>query len=300
MNSPSSLLRALAVLGVPLAASSLSAAPPEISAAEKAALQADAAPDTKPVAGLRAEAKASLEKDTADSAALSKEAATFLTKNELPAVPADAIPAPTKPLDVQAPGPDFAVVNCDGGVYFDSEEGVLVYLKNVTVKHPKFNLSGVNEGKVFFDKKPEKPESEKPAAGKPAKDTSGFGDKIGANFGEPSRVVATGAVLFEETNPKEGKEPLKASGAVFTYNPKTGIALLSGGYPWVLQGTNYLRAKEANMTFRIDINSGTFVSEKGQFENGFAVPQKKGESDEPKKGSNAEPKKEPKKESKTR
>lgn len=296
----------MAVLGVPLAASSLSAAPPEISAGEKAALKADAAPATKPVTGLREEAKTSLEKDTADSAALSKEAATFLTKNELPAVPTDAIPAPTKPLDVKGPGPEFAVINCDGGLYFDSEEGVLVYLKNVTVKHPEFNLSGVNEAKVFFEKKPEKttakdkPDSGKPDAEKPAKDASGLGDKIGANFGEPQRVVATGAVLFEQTHPQEGKEPIKASGAVFTYNPKTGIALLSGGYPWVLQGANYTRAKEANMTFRIDINTGTAVTEKGQFETGFVVPAKKDKSGDSKKDSKTESKKEPKKESKTR
>jgi lipopolysaccharide export system protein LptA len=291
----------MAVLGVPLAASSVSAAPPEISAAEKAALQADAAPGAMPVAGLRAEAKASLEKDTANGAALSKEAATFLADNEIPAVPADAIPAPTKPLEVKGPGPDFAVINCDGGLYFDSEQGVLVYLKNVTVKHPEFNLSGVNEAKVFFEKKPEKaPDKNKADSEKPSKDSSGIGDKIGANFGEPERVVATGAVLFEQTKPQEGKEPIKASGAVFTYNPKTGIALLSGGYPWVLQGANYARAKEANMTFRIDTNTGTAVVEKGQFETGFVIPDKKDKSGEPKKDSKTEPKKEPKKESKTR
>ena len=42
-------------------------------------------------------------------------------------------------------------------MYFDSDEGVFVYLKNVRVTDPRFTMSGANELKVFLGKKPEKP-----------------------------------------------------------------------------------------------------------------------------------------------
>ena len=61
-----------------------------------------------------------------------------------------------------------------------------------------------------------------------------------------------------------------ASGAFFTYDPETGDILLSGGYPWVLQGDFYARAQEPNLTLRMK-KDGSFVTE-GHWEVG--VPNK--------------------------
>jgi lipopolysaccharide export system protein LptA len=170
-------------------------------------------------------------------------------------VATDVIPAPTKPLDVQ-PGPADTVIHCEGGMYFDADAGVLVYLKNVTVKDPRFNLSGANELKIFLGTKPA-------ANGKSAK----------ARFGDVERMIATGAVKIEQKAPDAGKSPINASGAVFTYNVKKEEIVLSGGYPWITQGTTYMRAKEPNLILRIFPKTGSFVTE-GNWDMGGNIEQK--------------------------
>ncbi|MES2437841.1 MAG: hypothetical protein V4584_02155 [Verrucomicrobiota bacterium] len=278
MNVPTPSLRATAALGMALVSHSLQAAPPHpISDAEKAAVHADAVSKAPAAGAAAAAALASLESDLADSAAASKAAAAFLVQNDLPAVPAvpaDAVPSPAKPLDI-TPGPEDTVIHCEGGMYFDPDEGVLVYLKNVTVKDPRFNLSGANELKIFFGKKPEKePKPDKPGTDKPAKEKTKFGGNIGANFGDVERVVATGAVLLEQKPTEAGKEPIKASGAVFSYNPKADQVILSGGYPWVVQGTTFMRAKQPNLTLRISPKASSFITE-GDWDMGGPLDQKK-------------------------
>ncbi len=270
MNSPTPPLHAMAVLGMALLAQALPAAPPPaITAAEIAALQADAASKAPAAAAANTAARSSLDTDLAAAAAASQAAATFLAQADLPPVPAAAIPAPAKPLDV-TPGPDDTVIHCEGGMYFDPDDGVLVYLKNVTVKDPRFNLSGANELKIFFGKKPAKAETkDQPATTKPAaQDKPG----LAGNFGDVERIVATGAVLIDQ-KAAAGKDPIKASGAIFTYNLKADQIILSGGYPWVLQGKTYMRAKEPNLMLRISPKAGSFVTE-GNWEMGGTLQPK--------------------------
>lgn len=276
MNSPTPPLHAMAILGMALLAQALPAAPPPaITAAEIAALQADAASKAPAAAAANSSARASLDTDLADAATASQAAATFLAQADLPPVPAAAISAPAKPLDV-TPGPDDTVIHCEGGMYFDPDDGVLVYLKNVTVNDPRFNLSGANELKIFFGKKPAKAETKdqpattKPAEDKPAENKPG----LGGNFGDVERIVATGAVLIDQ-KAAAGKDPIKASGAIFTYNLKSDQIILSGGYPWVLQGKTYMRAKEPNLILRISPKAGSFVTEGNWEMGGTLQPQSK-------------------------
>lgn len=281
MNSPTPPLHAMAILGMALLAQALPAAPPPaITAAEIAALQADAASKAPAAAAANSSARASLDTDLADAATASQAAATFLAQADLPPVPAAAISAPAKPLDV-TPGPDDTVIHCEGGMYFDPDDGVLVYLKNVTVNDPRFNLSGANELKIFFGKKPAKAETKdqpattKPATTKPAEDKPAENKPgLGGNFGDVERIVATGAVLIDQ-KAAAGKDPIKASGAIFTYNLKSDQIILSGGYPWVLQGKTYMRAKEPNLMLRISPKAGSFVTEGNWEMGGTLQPQPK-------------------------
>ncbi len=267
---PATPIRAMAALGLSLLAQNLSAAPPApITDAEKTAIQAAAASTAPAAEKAAAAARASLDQDLADSAAASKNAAAFLAQAEIPAVPAGAIPAPDKPLPV-TPAATDTVIHCEGGMYFDPDEGVLVYLKNVTVKDPRFNLSGANELKIFFGKKPAK--DEKKDQPEPKKDKSR--DGLGAGFGEVEKIVATGAVLIEQKPEAADKEPIKASGAIFSYNLKADQIIIQGGFPWVLQGTTYMRAKEANLILRISPKAGNFITE-GNWEMGGNLDQKK-------------------------
>ena len=254
MKSPTSPLRAAAI-GMSLIAQSPAAAPPPASASEQAALQADAAGKDAALTAAAKEARADLAAALDASNAANTAAKEFLQKADLLA--ADAAgntppPPQAKPLDVK-PGPSDTVISCDGGMYFDPDQGVFVYLKNVRVTDPRFTMSGANELKVFLGKKPDTP------GAKPAKDDK---DKLGAagNFSEVERIVATGAILINQKS-VDGKQPIKASGAIFSYNVKADQVLVSGGYPWVVQGGIALRAKEPNLTLRIYPKAGKFDTE---------------------------------------
>ena len=254
MNTPRTPLRATALLGMSLITQSLAAGPPPaMTAEERGALQSDAAPKASKAAEANAVTRQALQTDLADSETASKAAKTFLVQANIP-VPAAADPAAdAKPLEVK-PGPDDTVIDCEGGMYFDADEGCLVFLKNVTVNDPQLDLSAKNELKVFFAKKPAKEKNpdktEDPKeAGKKSK--GAFGN-VGANFGEVERIVATGAVRALQKKPDPGQPPVEASGAVFSYNVKSEQIIIHGGAPWVKRGGLITRAKTAEQTLRID------------------------------------------------
>jgi hypothetical protein len=173
-------------------------------------------------------------------------------------------------------------------MYFDSDAGVLVYLKNVVVKDPRYDLSGADELKIFFAKKPveAKPAESTPLAAtetaSPAPPDaktnakSPLGGDIGAKFGDVERIVATGAVRIDQ-KPVAGKEAIKASGRVFTYHLKEDRIILSGGYPWFTQGTTYMRAKKPNLTLQLFPKTCSFNTQ-GEWEMGGNLEQKKKDS----------------------
>ncbi len=263
MQTKPSALGATAAIGIALLPQTLTAAPPPPpTAQEQAAFQEAASSQAAKHADAAKSARADLRADLDASAAATAAAKAFLEKTdgtaELTPVPP---PADAKPLDVK-PGPTDSVVNCDGGMYFDADEGVFVFLKNVRVNDPRFSLTGASEVKIFLAKKP---------AGAPdKKDKSGLG--LSGKFGDVERVVANGAVLLTQKETEKGKDPVQASGAIFSYRPQSGEIILSGGYPWVKQGSYYSRAKEPNLTLRM-FKNGSFVTE-GNWELGGNIEQK--------------------------
>lgn len=269
MKSPKSTpLRTAAMLGMAMVSQPLSAAPPPpLSTAEAAQLEADATSKSAKAAESNTQSRAGLQEDLAASAAASQAAASFLSQADLPAPPPGAVPTAPAPLEVTTT-PHDTVIKCDGGMYFDADEGVLVYLKNVTVKDARFDLTGANELKIFFGKK--KPKE----ASTPEEDSSdgGFGN-VGANFGEVDRIVATGAVKISQCATGD-KKPIQASGALFTYNLKQKQIIISGGYPWVTQGTTFMRARQPDLLLRIFPETGSFTTE-GHWEMGGSLDQTK-------------------------
>ena len=257
MNSHHSPLRATAMVGLSLITQSIAAAPPTITPEAKQAIQADAASAASIHANTARIARMDLATDLEASNAANARAQAFLKQAELisTTAPGNAPPPPAAaPLDVK-PGPTDTLIECDGGMYFDADQGLFVYLKNVRVNDPRFTLTGANELKIFLTKKQE---DKKPKPATDKNDKPGLG--IGADFGDVERIVATGAVRILQKEAEPGKEPVEASGAIFTYRPDTGQIVLSGGYPWVKQGTSFMRAKEPNLILRIQ-KSGSFVTE---------------------------------------
>jgi lipopolysaccharide export system protein LptA len=251
----SSPFSAAALVAFCLAPSPLVALPPPfVSEEEIAAIKADSAP-AKPEADKRSAAtQASFNESVEQGNKASAAALEFISTSEIKTVAAEEPAAEAKPLEVK-PGPDDTLITCDGGMYFDSDEGILVYLGNVKVTNPRFSLSGAQQLKVFFEKKPEK----KDAKGKP-KEPAGMG-----NFGDVQKIIAEGAVRIDQKG-VNGEEPIQASGRILTYNIPTGEIIIHGGFPWVKKGTYFNRAKEPNLTLRL-LTSGSF-STQGNWEMG--------------------------------
>lgn len=273
MNSNPSPIRSTALIGISLLTLPLNATPPPaVTAGELAAIHADAASTAATAKQATASARSDLAKDASDAAAASTAANNFITQAGISTPDAEPPVAEIKPLDLK-PGPEDTVITCDGGMYFDADEGVMVYLKNVRVTDPRFNLTGANEMKIFLGKKPAtgKPATGKSVTGKSATDKSAdspektakkdpLGSGPGAKFDDVERIVASGAVRILQKATEAGKEPVEASGAICTYHPKTGQIILSGGYPWVKQGATFMRAEQPNLNLRI-LKTGSFVTE---------------------------------------
>jgi len=259
---------AVAVVGAALLASAAATPPAALTEEKKSAIAADAAPAAPAHAEATKTARANLRAELQAAAAATAAAAAFVEEAGLTGAD-EAAPAavPAAPLEI-ASGAQDTLITCDGGMYFDADAGVLVYLKNVRVKDPRFALSGANELKIFLAKKPE--QESQPSDGKAAEKPAMAG--LGAGFGDVERIVATGAVRLLQKQPQAGKEPVGASGAIFNYRPESGEIVLTGGYPWVKQGSSFLRAREPNLSLRIQ-KSGSFVTE-GNWDMGGRLDQK--------------------------
>jgi lipopolysaccharide export system protein LptA len=254
MKSRTTTLRATAMVGAALAQPALNAAPPPSAPAERTAVHADAVSKAPAQSKAASETRSDLKTDLEASAAATANAKAFLEKQEIQ-VKTGAAPVTPEAKPFEAPAdPNDTLVTCDGGMYFDADDGVFVYLRNVVVKDPRFDLLGANELKVFLGKKPDEKTREN------ASQKSADGKGVGARFGDVERIVATGAVRVLQKQIEPGKLPVEASGAIFTYHPKTGNIHLQGGYPWVKQGTSFMRAKEPNLILRIK-KDGSFVTE---------------------------------------
>ncbi len=247
-----------ALIALCLAPYPLIAMPPAfVSDEEIAAIKQQAASVQPEAEKINASTDAALTEDIRTGDKASAAALSFVTASGIQTVATEA-PAKqeeAKPLDVK-PGADDTLITCDGGMYFDADEGVLVYLKNVTVKDPRFDLKGADQLKVFFDKKPVDPKDPKK---KP--DPKDAGKAIGpaANFGDVKKLIAEGAVVLNQKS-VGGKDPVQASGSVLTYDIPTGEIIIHGGYPWVKQGAYFARAMEPNLTLRL-LNSGSFSTQ---------------------------------------
>lgn len=194
------------------------------------------------------QATADLEKAEADSAqadvsldSFLRRAAVELPEGKTPDLTSE-VPAPEKP-PIKLP----ATVEADGGIYFDAEAGLLTFLKNVRFDHPQFSLQGAEEVKVFVDKK------EKPAAEAGEDEKPKDGD---LEFGDPTKIIATGAVVVERKKSATDTRSVKASGRQMVYDLTNGELIIRGGQPWVLSDSANGRIIDPNGYIRINLKSG--------------------------------------------
>lgn len=238
----------------------IAAPPANVTEAELAQIKSEAASVKPQLAAQSEDLEATLAADL-DKAKLASDAAhSFVKTGEIKDISTEPSATEDAPLEV-APGPNDTVIKCDGGMYFDAEAGVLVYLKNVNVSDPRFTLTGVDELKVFFDQKEVKKATPADPKDKDNKNTSTKPANAGptANFGDVKKLVATGTVRLVQKG-VAGKEPVEASGGILTYDVPKGEIIISQRYPWVKQGNFYARAKQPNLTLRL-LNNGSFTTQ---------------------------------------
>lgn len=221
-------------------------------------------------------------------------AATLTTLLAEPFVPAAAtstdVPRPNIPAD-----PTKTRITSDDGAFFDSKNGLLIFLKNVVVRDPRFSLSGADELKVFFDPKevpaaakaaPKPPAGEQanlppePAkpegAGAPVKEEkAGIAD---AKFGKPNRIIATGTVVVEYQSGKQDDPPVKASARTVIYDLKKEEFILRGGSPWVLR-EGQLSSVPGNDAYIVIQKDGSFVTGNGGIDAQMDINDKTKEDD---------------------
>lgn len=187
-----------------------------------------------------------------------EEAAVDLPKGE-PVDLTTEVPGPADEPEMKKP----ASIRSKDGFYFDSEKGIILFLKEVSVDHPEFELTGADKIEVFMEKEEADAETV-PAEEKPKeKEDEVFG---GAEFGDPARIVATGTVVVTRKDVGDGKKA-KASGRQMVMDLKTDDLIIRGGQPWILSDTANGRVVDPNGYIRINLKTGdaSFVGDSRGF-----------------------------------
>jgi len=148
-------------------------------------------------------------------------------------------------------------IKCDGGIYFDNEEGILVYFKNIRLdeSNADFKLRCNDELKILFDNRPKEQKKNNVTKGAEPQKTEPTPEQKDNSFselGDLQEIIATGSVKIHGKN-SDG-EPFLASGNIASYNAKTGEMILKGGRPTLQQSAReYLQAVEDGQWIRIQM-----------------------------------------------
>ena len=172
--------------------------------------------------------------------------------------------------------PTTIKIECDGGIYFDNDSGVLTYLQNIRLdeSNSTFKLRCDDELKIIFDNKPKNKtqaklpnkvgaqQQKKTVQKKEEQSDNSFSDR-----GDLKEIIATGNVRI--TGKNSDKQTFLASGDIASYNAKAGEMILKGGRPTLQQSANeYLQAAEDGQWIRLvmkDKDIESIVTSKGKW-----------------------------------
>ena len=178
------------------------------------------------------------------------EPATELTQADNPTSPDEKTANKEKELST-------IKIECDGGIYFDNEEGILAYLKNIRLdeSNSDFKLRCSDELKILFDNSPKEEKKNNAPNGAEPQKTEPIPEQKDSSFselGDLQEIIATGSVKILGKNSDD--QPFLASGNIASYNAKTGEMILKGGRPTLQQSANeYLQAGEDGQWIRIQM-----------------------------------------------
>ncbi len=205
----------------------------------------------------------------------------FFRAAALPLLAAE--PAPDTgdvPLPEVPPNPLKTTITSKDGAYFDSAAGLAIFLKDVEVKNPEFQLKGADELKIFMN--PQEPEPAPKPGPKPKVEVkkeltpemiermragkekaAELAEESGAadgDFGDVKRLVATGVVEIFYQPDEPGEEPLMASARTVIYDLEKEQIILRGGSPWILRNGELSRVVGEDAYFLVHIKNGEPVN----------------------------------------
>ncbi len=155
---------------------------------------------------------------------------------------------------------EFITVTCEGGLYFDSIKGEVVYLGEIVVHEPRFRLRCSDSMRITLARRINATENrlEGPEA-----------------FSDVDKIVALGKVIITRI-PGAGAQPVMANSAAATYEASSGILALRGGRPGIRQGKSFFEARENGLYILFHPN-GSFELSRGAWEQFFDLKDKNSE-----------------------
>jgi len=231
----------------------------------------DAAPRLQQEAAVQMQANAELDSSCnqqVNSFLQANDCQSFLIKT--PAAPAAEAPAAAAPKVQEQPKAQESkpmVIECQDGLYFDAEQGLLVYLKDVRLRDERFNMDCDNNLKVYMQrdeakakKKQQNAEKAQAAPGEPGSELSLLqGGNIDLNFSGVQRIVASGNVRLQGKD-KSGKI-MRAGAETATYSVKNKDAevILSGGKPYIEDGNNRIDVSGEGCYIRVYGDGSVYI-----------------------------------------
>jgi len=152
---------------------------------------------------------------------------------------------------------ELITVTCEGGFYFDSIKGEVVYLGEIAVQEPRFRLRCSDSMRITLTRREETTENRL---------------KGPEAFSDVDKIVALGNVFITRI-PGADAQPVVANSTAATYEASSGILALRGGRPGIRQGKSFFEARENGLYILFHPN-GSFELSRGAWEQFFDLKDK--------------------------
>ncbi|MEG1740583.1 MAG: hypothetical protein RR250_04590 [Akkermansia sp.] len=164
---------------------------------------------------------------------------------------------------------DEIIITCEGGCYFDSEAGILVYIKDIKLRGKDVSLDCDNEVKVYLvpepakDKGKDKKEDNKVNVTEKTEDAKAkIGSNLNMKFKDVKMITADGNVIANGKNEKGQRFQAKAQH--ITVNPLTQEMLMTGGYPSLKDEKNEVQCVDSDGYIRMTKDGKVYIHGKTQ------------------------------------
>ena len=238
-----------------------------LTAEETAQREKDLAPI--PSAPLTEDGEKALSASNAQDAEVDEQLNGFRQKYNVSihATPAEVTTAPSDSATEKTDKGTPTEITYDDGLYFDMEQGLLVYMKNVHVRNPEFSLDCTGPLKIYLQyvekKGKKKPSDRRKEEGKEI-DKSGpvLPNDGNFDFNSIKKVTASGNVVLRYTDKDGNLCTAKAEKA--TYDANTGEIILAGNYPSLSRGGSIFKSKTRNGFIRVYGNGNVYIPQGGE------------------------------------